>query len=69
LAWLSLDAHDSQPLTSVRYLAATLETLYPDGCRETLSLTEAHFQPSFTRLTDTLLSEIAKYALRPDRGA
>jgi len=57
-AWLSLDVNDNQLLTFVRYLALAIEALFPNGCRETLSLVEALFPPTLAQLTDCLLSEI-----------
>ncbi len=42
----------------MRYLALAIETLFPDGCRETLSLVEALLPPTPAQLTDSLLSEI-----------
>jgi LuxR family transcriptional regulator, maltose regulon positive regulatory protein len=57
-AWLSLDANDNHLPTFVRYLALSIETLFPDGCRETLSLVEAQLPPIPGQLTDSLLAEI-----------
>src|SRR5512136_407115 len=57
-AWLSLDASDNQLPTFVRYLALAIETLFSEGCRETLSLVEAQLPPTPAQLTDSLLAEI-----------
>ena len=57
-AWLSLDAHDNDLPTFVRDLALAIETLYPDGCRATLSLANALRPPTLTQLADSLLAEI-----------
>jgi LuxR family maltose regulon positive regulatory protein len=56
--WLSLDAHDNDLPTLVRDLALAIETLYPAGCRATLSLANALHTPTLTQLADSLLAEI-----------
>ena len=57
-AWLSLDAHDNDLPTLVRDLALAIETLYPAGCRATLSLANALHTPTLAQLADSLLAEI-----------
>ncbi len=42
----------------MRYLALSIETLFPAGCRETLSLVEAQLPLPSAQLTDSLLAEI-----------
>jgi LuxR family maltose regulon positive regulatory protein len=58
IAWLSLDANDNHLPTFVHYLSLAIETLFPEGCRETLSLAEAQLPPLPAQLTDSLLAEI-----------
>ncbi len=58
IAWLSLDENDNHLPTLARYLALAVETLFPNGCRETLSLVESMFPPTPAELTNCLLSEI-----------
>src|SRR5512137_1811042 len=53
-AWLSLDVNDNHLPTFVHYLASAIETLFPDGCRETLNLVKALLPPTHAELTDCL---------------
>ena len=47
VAWLSLDAQDSDLGQFVTYLVAALRTLFPDACAATLDLVHAQLEPPY----------------------
>lgn len=57
-AWLSLDASNHDFSTFVRDLAQSIEVLYSDACRATLSLVNALRATNSAQLTNSLLAEI-----------
>src|SRR5262245_51113976 len=58
LAWLSLDQHDSDLTTFVRYLCAAIETCFPAACTHTLALLHAPRQPPLDVLITTLSNQL-----------
>lgn len=59
VAWLSLDAEDSDPLRFLTYFLASLQTIKPDIGAELAQLLQSPQPPSFKSLLTPLLNEIA----------
>lgn len=57
-AWLTLDEHDSNPVTFLTYLIAALRTLFPDACPETEALLQLSNLPPLAAISATLNNEI-----------
>ncbi len=60
-AWLSLDETDSDLYRFLTYVAAAIQTIFPDGCAQTLSLLQAPQNPPLEHLTATLINEITAF--------
>jgi LuxR family maltose regulon positive regulatory protein len=58
-AWLSLDEMDGDLYRFLTYMAAAVQTIFPDGCAQTLNLLQATQAPPPEYLTVTLINEMA----------
>lgn len=58
-AWLSLDEMDGELHRFLTYVVAAIQTIFPGGCAQTLSLLQSPQTPPPEYLTTTLINEIA----------
>ncbi len=61
-AWITLDEHDSDPITFLTYLIAAIRTIFPDACPETKALLQIPNQPPLSVVCSTLNNEIDNLA-------
>ncbi len=57
-AWMSVDEHDSEPVTFLRYFLAAVRSVYPDANSSTEPLLSAPYLPAPDRLADFLLHDL-----------
>jgi LuxR family maltose regulon positive regulatory protein len=60
VAWLSLDENDNNLFVFLSYFVATVQTIFPEAGRVTLSLLEAPQRPTLEHITGTLINELAE---------
>jgi LuxR family transcriptional regulator, maltose regulon positive regulatory protein len=57
-AWLTLDDIDSDLFVFLKYFIASIRSIFPDACRKSFDLTQAHQNPPIERMSSTLSNEI-----------
>jgi hypothetical protein len=62
IAWLSLDAHDNEPIRFVRYLCAALETVAPEAAAPAGALVQSPQPPPLDHALTLLLNGLAALA-------
>lgn len=68
-AWLTLDDHDSDPVTFLTYLIAAVRTLFPGACSETRALLQLPNLPPLPAVCALLNNEIDSLAETGDLSA
>jgi LuxR family maltose regulon positive regulatory protein len=62
VAWLSLDAHDNEPIRFLRYLCAALETVVPEAAEPVCALLRSPQAPPLDYALTLLLNGLAALA-------
>ena len=68
-AWLTLDEHDSDPVTFLTYLIAAVDTIFPNACPETSALLQLPNLPPLPAVYATLNNELDSLAERDELPA
>ena len=61
-AWLTLDEHDSAPVTFLTYLIAAIRTIFPSACPETHAMLQTPTPPPLAVVCSALNNEIDNLA-------
>jgi LuxR family maltose regulon positive regulatory protein len=59
VAWLSIDADDSDLQVFLNYFVAAIQTIYPDACPQTQSVWQLSQLPPLDTIATTVINEIA----------